>query len=105
MDINRLIITEMKKIETQEAAKTIAFVIMPNHIHWLIQLGNKKTLSDVIKLFKGRCSKVTRDDLGMYKLWQRNYYDHMIKNENDLLNNANICIFTSLKRSALLTSL
>ncbi|EGI72725.1 transposase [Pseudoalteromonas distincta] len=87
----------MKKIETQEAAKTIAFVIMPNHIHWLIQLGTKKTLSDVIKLFKGRCSKVTRDDLGMYKLWQRNYYDHMIRNENDLLNNARYIIANPLR--------
>ncbi|MEI8654050.1 transposase [Pseudoalteromonas sp. Hal273] len=97
MDINRLIITEMKKIETQEAAKTIAFVIMPNHIHWLIQLGTKKALSDVIKLFKGRCSKVTRNDLGMYKLWQRNYYDHMIRNENDLLNNARYIIANPLR--------
>ena len=97
MDINRLIIKEMKKIEAQEAAKTIAFVVMPNHIHWLIQLGNKKALSNVIKSFKGRCSKVARNDLGMCKLWQRNYYDHMIRNENDLLNNARYIIANPLR--------
>ena len=97
MGINRLIIKEMKNIETQEAAKTIAFVIMPNHIHWLIQLGNKKALSDVIKSLKGRCSKVTRDNLGMCKLWQRNYYDHMIRNEDDLHKNARYIIANPLR--------
>ncbi|MEI8705642.1 REP-associated tyrosine transposase [Pseudoalteromonas sp. B62] len=97
IDINRLIIKEMKNIEDQKAAKTIAFVIMPNHVHWLIQLGNEKSLSDVIKSFKGRCSKTIRDRLGVQKLWQRNYYDHMIRNEDDLLNNARYIIANPLR--------
>ena len=33
----------------------------------------------------------------MYKLWQRNYYDHMIRNENDLLNNARYIIANPLR--------
>jgi REP element-mobilizing transposase RayT len=95
--LNRLIIQEMRHLNDTEAAKTIAFVIMPNHIHWLIQLGEKETLSQVIKTFKGRCAKVARDNFSIHQLWQRNYYDHLIRNEDDLIINARYIISNPLR--------
>ena len=97
LTVNRLITKEIKYIETQGAAETIAFVIMPNHIHWLIQLGYKQTLSEVVKSFKGRCSKSIRDNTNIHQLWQRNYYDHLIRDEEDLIINARYIIANPLR--------
>lgn len=62
------------------------YVIMPNHIHLLIGLQNGPmgasgpTLPQIIKAIKGM---VTRS-IG-HTIWQDNYYEHIIRDENDLL--------------------
>ena len=73
------------------------YVIMPNHIHLMISLLGQRatarvapTLSQIIGAYK---SKVSYDYLQLCKknntqmgtLWQRSYYDHVIRNEADYL--------------------
>lgn len=63
------------------------YVIMPNHIHIIIKINNvgasldspkKIRLSNVIGLFKSGVSR----KIG-YSIWQRNYYEHIIRNEKE----------------------
>jgi len=73
-----------------------AFVVMPNHLHailWLSQDGpaGNPQLGDVVQRFKTfttvRYSAAVRNDgWEPYdrKLWQRNYYDHIIDGAADL---------------------
>ena len=68
-----------------------SFVVMPNHIHGIIILGNGITLSRVIQAFK---SITTHEYIrGVHErgwkefnqiLWQRSFYDHVIRNQKDL---------------------
>jgi len=70
------------------------YQIMPNHIHGIIVLSRCRgiacnaptwghvtagSLSCVIRSFKSECSK----QIG-FGLWQRNYYEHIIRNEVEL---------------------
>ena len=59
------------------------YVVMPNHVHLLIfqqQTGNNSiSLHDFIRRLKGQASK----GCGI-SLWQRGYYDHVIRTENDM---------------------
>lgn len=56
--------------------------IMPDHVHLVIELLGKHELSAAVRLFKGRTSVLLRThDLH----WQRGYYDHRIRNSEDLL--------------------
>ncbi len=69
------------------------FCIMPDHLHLIIviQDGSKSFLEDVIAWFK---TMTTNDYIngvksGLFlpfknKVWQRSYYDHIIRNEQDL---------------------
>lgn len=61
---------------------TDAFVLMPNHLHAIlwIQSGSDRTLSNIINFFK---AGVTRNT-GL-KIWQRGYYDRVVRNENELM--------------------
>lgn len=67
------------------------YVIMPNHIHLLISVTSEKRLSQAptptnnmipkfISLFKRYCNR----EIG-YNIFQRSYYDHVIRNEKDYL--------------------
>ena len=72
------------------------YVIMPNHIHMILMIsGNKDgrtmdgrtmfapttTVSQIIKQFKGAVTK----EIG-FSIWQKSFYDHIIRNGNDYEN-------------------
>ena len=57
------------------------FVVMPTHVHLILILTESKlTLGEIVRRFKAACSK----EAGI-KLWQPNYYEHVIRNEKALL--------------------
>lgn len=77
--------------------KCLDYVIMPNHIHFILQIENsdkltRHSLFDVIQRFKSRTNveyikNVKQNNWQPFnrKLWQRGYYEHIIRNEKDYL--------------------
>lgn len=73
------------------------FVIMPNHIHGIIELVKSldrtishdppdpraqicaPTIGRIVRGFKAAVSKYAG-----YTVWQRNYYEHVIRSDNEL---------------------
>ena len=57
-------------------------VIMPNHIHMILIIDKETsvTVSRVIKQFKEYITKQIGESI-----WQKSYYDHIIRNEKDYL--------------------
>ena len=60
------------------------FVIMPNHIHGILHFSGQKeqgrsSLGEVVGAFKSLCFRHYKDDGGIGHLWQRNYYEHIIR--------------------------
>jgi putative transposase len=74
------------------------FVIMPNHLHGIIVLSNGEaairaapTIGDVVGAFKSLFTvqfidgvKNKRWPAFDRRIWQRNYYEHIIRDERDL---------------------
>jgi len=57
------------------------YILMPTHLHMIFVFNEtKKDLSEIIRTFKALVTKNT-----IMKFWQRNYYEHVIRNENALL--------------------
>lgn len=62
------------------------FVVMPNHIHLLLQIHTDAdgrsliapTISTVVRLMKGTVSKQAG-----FSVWQKGFYDHVIRNDKD----------------------
>jgi putative transposase len=66
------------------------FVIMPNHLHGIIIIkdeGNRQNskLGDIVGLFKSSVSKKwhLRDHNMSSNIWQRNYYEHIIRDQRE----------------------
>jgi len=79
------------------------FVIMPNHLHGIILVGaglappdrgaanrgaasSAPTLGDILRAFKSISAIAVNRLLGRSgrSLWQRNYYEHIVRSENEL---------------------
>ena len=85
LDICRNIILQMKQLDEDGYIETIAWVIMPDHIHWLFQLKDNNDLGTVIKKFKGKSARKINLLLGVKGIfWQHAYYDHAIRSDEDI---------------------
>jgi putative transposase len=67
-------------------AKCLAWVVMPDHIHVLIELGDKEPLSLVVQRIKSMIAVVINQErIRRQPVWQRGYYDHAIRTDEDVL--------------------
>jgi REP element-mobilizing transposase RayT len=86
------------------------YVVMPNHIHGIIIIANNNknaqcrgvqlnaptkgyfshisprgnTLSVIIRTYKGAVTRWCKNNNIRYFKWQRNYYEHIVRNEKEL---------------------
>ena len=58
------------------------YVIMPNHMHILLQI-NYKSSATISKIIKHLKTNITRKI--EYSIWQKSFYEHIIRNERDYL--------------------
>ncbi len=78
-DAARLLIDVMRQEPASGRAQTLAFVVMPDHLPWLLVLGEGAVLSTVVQKVKS----VSAHRLDA-KVWQKGFYDRAIWREEDL---------------------
>ncbi|MEO0276533.1 MAG: transposase, partial [candidate division WOR-3 bacterium] len=62
------------------------YIIMPNYLHFILSLmeNGKVKLGSIIGVFKSLCVKdCISKGIKLRKLWQRNFYEHIIRNEKE----------------------
>ncbi len=81
----RLLIREMRTLHDEGIASSLAWVVMPDHLHWLFQLGESANLEKTAGLLKGRSARLINKHLGQKgALWQTAFHDHALRKEEDL---------------------
>jgi len=82
--VARSLINEMRKMENSGQLESLAWVIMPDHLHWLLVLKSDN-LSELMRLFKGISSQALNQKLHKQgAFWQRGLYDHAIRKEEEI---------------------
>jgi putative transposase len=66
-----------------------AFIVMPNHVHGIIILADepemRRTISEIVRGFKTFSARNVNERCGRRgALWRRGYYEHVIRNEEEL---------------------
>lgn len=65
--------------------RMLAWVLMPDHAHWLLQLGGTADLSGTVNRLKSASARSANRVLGRSgPLWQRAFHDHALRAEDDL---------------------
>ena len=89
-------------IQTLRAAtphtQTLAFVVMPDHLHWLMVLGNTQSLERVVGDVKRISSlKIARWRGQPGGIWQSGFYDHALREEEDVRQAARYVVANPLR--------
>ena len=94
----RLIASELIKFSKNNSLNTICYVIMPDHIHWILQLNSSLDLSNLVRNFKNITTYRLNKHSGTHgRIWQSNYYDHKIRNNEDLIGQARYIVANPLR--------
>ena len=65
--------------------RLFAWCIMPNHVHVVVRLLPGQTLAEVVHSWKSFSAKRANAILNLEgAFWQREYYDHLVRNESEL---------------------
>ncbi len=80
-EIGKLAYKNIENLENvYDTVNVDKFVVMPNHIHMIIIIEKETnlTISRIIKQYKEWITKTIKQPI-----WQKSYYDHIIRNEKD----------------------
>jgi REP element-mobilizing transposase RayT len=79
-------------------ARMLAWVLMPDHVHWLVQVGEKESLSTVVNRLKSASGRLVNRRIGKQgPLWQKAFHDHALRAEEDLRKAARYMVANPLR--------
>ena len=63
----------------------IAWVVMPDHLHVLLQLGESQTLASVVGRMHSCVARAVNKASGRTgRFWQQAYYEHAVRQQADI---------------------
>ena len=95
--LGRMVVQQFKQAQEQGFADSLAFVVMPDHFHWLIQLqrGSLGQLMCQTKSLSTRSINAVTGRTG--SLWQQSFHDHAVRREEDLVKLARYVVANPLR--------
>ncbi len=80
----RLLVREMRGLHDAGAVESLAWVVMPDHLHWLVELRGHP-LAVLMRRIKGRSARALNVQLGRQgPVWQAGYHDRALRQEEYL---------------------
>ncbi|AXM95970.1 REP-associated tyrosine transposase [Pseudomonas plecoglossicida] len=80
----RLVIQHLRLSEQQDHCRSLAWVVMPDHVHWLLEL-RYVTLGALMQRFKCQSSNALRKTgMKRMKVWQTGFYDRALRRDEDV---------------------
>ena len=76
----RVVVRVLAELHARSRAETLAYVLMPDHLHWLMRLGERADLSSTVAAMKSLSAR----RLGRGRLWQPAFHDHAIRRDEDI---------------------
>lgn len=79
-------------------ATTLAYVVMPDHLHWLMVLGSKATLAETMRRVKGRSARAMNLMLCRRgTIWESAFHDRAVRSDEDLRRLAIYLIYNPIR--------
>ena len=75
-----------ERVATEDRAKAIAYVVMPDHVHAVLQPLDGATIGEVVKFFKRVSGNAIRKLGHTGRTWEARFYDRVIRGDVELTN-------------------
>jgi REP element-mobilizing transposase RayT len=83
--LGAMVIDELRRSDRANETRTFAFVVMPDHLHWLLELRDRQSLSSVVKRVKGGSAIRINQRRGQSgSIWQPGFYEREVRKEESL---------------------
>jgi len=97
-DVVKIIFDTIDWLENNNYIDCYFVIVMPDHLHLVFQLLGTKTLSEVMKSLKGFTGRKIKEKLRLdTPVWQNQFYDHLIRKDEDLLGIMKYCLYNSVR--------
>ena len=74
-------------------------MVMPDHLHLIFELFNRKSLSEVMKSLKGFTGIKIKERLNLdIPVWQGQFYDHLIRKDESLVEIMEYCLYNPVRK-------
>ena len=95
--LGRLVVHQFKQAQDEGFVDSLAWVVMPDHFHWLVQL-QKGTLGQLMCQVKSLSTRAVNSSTGRTgSLWQQSFHDHALRKEEDLVKLARYVVANPLR--------
>lgn len=95
--IGRIVVKELRHAEESGLVQSLAWVVMPDHFHWLLIL-QRATLDVLMRAVKGRAARSITTRIGIAgPVFQRGYHDHALRRDEDLTSIARYVVANPLR--------
>ncbi|WP_338582333.1 transposase [Pseudomonas sp. MAG733B] len=95
--LGRLVVDQFRNAQQQGIANSLAWVVMPDHFHWLVEL-QQGSLCDLMQKTKSMSTKAVNQFTGRkVTLWQKGFHDRALRREEDLLKVARYVVANPLR--------
>jgi REP element-mobilizing transposase RayT len=96
--LGRKVVQSLMRLQKSGRAITMAFVIMPDHLHWLFQLPNGANLSTTVGSMKSQSScSINRLRSGKNPVWRRGFHDRALRRDEDVVQVARYIVANPLR--------
>jgi putative transposase len=90
-NLARKMVLALLESDNNNLTHTLAYVVMPDHIHWLFEL-KAESLSRCVQRVKSQVSRGIGNTI-----WQKGFYDHGIRSDESLIRAARYIVANPLR--------
>lgn len=95
--VGRRVVEQFKRAQEQGLATSLAWVVMPDHFHWLISL-DKGSLDELMCRTKSLSTRAINQSTGQTgRRWQQGYHGHALRRDEDIKQMARYVIANPLR--------
>lgn len=95
--LGRILVQEMRLAEEQALLRSLCWVVMPDHLHWLIELGDGPLERAVQRVKSCSAKRMNRLRNVEGPVWQKGFHDHALRREEAVLDIARYIVANPLR--------
>ncbi|MBC8995444.1 transposase [Pseudomonas sp. N40(2020)] len=95
--IGRLLVEQMRAANDEGMVQSLAWVVMPDHLHWLVELRRGSLAELMCRVKSKSCRSINLEYGRQGSLWQRGYHDRALRRDENLKAAARYIVMNPLR--------
>lgn len=95
--LGRLVVRALRDAQEAGHAETLAWVLMPDHLHWLVAPASEPLDALMRRIKSCSARAINQQQKAAGPVWQRGYHDHALRREENLQTTARYIIANPLR--------